>query len=395
MRIGLVHPYAWPEVRRGAERYVEDLATHLAAQGHDVCVVAGTGDRPEEWRRPDGVAVVRLPHRHGRGAWRLGLSEVELFGLSALPWLRRRPLDVVHAMVPSAAVAGRLAGRPTLYTVLGHPSADQLPERFAPRRLLAAAVRRSTATAALSRASAEALGHSLGHQALVLPPGIRLCRFPPELSPRSGPPVVLFSASLADPRKRAPLALEAFTLFRRRHPGARLVLSGPGEPAELLSGVDDATRAAVETPGVGVPDEIPGRYRRATVTFLPAAREAFGLCLVESLACGTPVVCTDEGGMAELVDPTVGRVAAASPAALAVALEEAVHLAAQPSTPARCAGRARRWDWETVVGPAHVEIYRALAAGRTPGPSSLGSGEVIVPTAVPASRTTVHSTPNS
>ncbi len=77
------------------------------------------------------------------------------------------------------------------------------------------------------------------------------------------------------------------------------------------------------------------------MTVLPAEHEAFGLALIESMASGTPAVCTPTGGMPELVDDTVGCVASASTAtALSQAMCQAVHLAAEPMTPARCVERA-------------------------------------------------------
>jgi glycosyltransferase involved in cell wall biosynthesis len=101
------------------------------------------------------------------------------------------------------------------------------------------------------------------------------------------------------------------------------------------------------------------------VTVLPAEHEAFGLALVESLASGTPAVCTPAGGMPELIDDTVGCVASGStPTALGQALCEAVNLAADPKTPTRCVERASRWDWESAVGPAHENVYADLVARR-------------------------------
>lgn len=365
MKIALVHPYPWPEVRRGAERYVEDLCKFLAAVGHEVIVVTGTGGEPSEQRRADGALAVRRHRRRVRGAHRLGMGEVETFGLDALAPLRRLRPDVVHAMVPSAALAGRAARRPTIYTVLGHPTADQLPERPVPRRLFTSAVRRATAVAVLSHASALALAGSVGRRAIVLPPGIRSDQFPLDPSPRTGPPRVLFSASLDDPRKHARLAVEAFALFHTRHPDARLVLSGQGHAAPALAGMAEAARDAVDVAGPGRPDEVPQRYRQATVTLLPAEHEAFGLVLVESLSSGTPVVCTPAGGMPEIVEADVGRVARSWAASdLATALEEAAELAAHPATPARCAARVRRFDWDEQVGPDHLAVYERLVARR-------------------------------
>jgi len=69
--------------------------------------------------------------------------------------------------------------------------------------------------------------------------------------------------------------------------------------------------------------------------------------------------------MPEIVHPSVGRVAREATAeALCEALEAAAALAAEPSTPARCREHAKRWDWETVVGPAHLEAYDAVRRRR-------------------------------
>ena len=55
---------------------------------------------------------------------RRGYGEAETFGARALPTLLRvRGFDLVHAFTPTAAIAARLAGHRTLYTVLGHPVA--------------------------------------------------------------------------------------------------------------------------------------------------------------------------------------------------------------------------------------------------------------------------------
>lgn len=368
MRVALVHPYPWPEVRRGAERYLDDLAWYLAGRGHQVTVVTGTHERPCVQTRSEGLSVHYRSHVRFRGAERLRLTEVETFGLAALPVLLRRRADVVHAFTPSGALAGRGAGRPTVYTVLGHPEAGQLPADPLPRRLFLRAVRAATVTACLSRASAAALADATGQPSVVLPPGVRTAAFAPELEARRGAARLLFAASLADPRKRVDIALDALDAVLDREPSSVLVLSGAGEPGPALAAAaarGDRVRRAVEVAGPGRPADVPGRYRSSTVTLLPAEHEAFGLALVESLACGTPVVCTPSGGMPEIVGGhPVGRVAGACEGrAVAEAVRAALSLARRPGTPARCVDRARRWDWESEVGPAHEQLYRAVADG--------------------------------
>ena len=49
-------------------------------------------------------------------------------------------------------------------------------------------------------------------------------------------------------------------------------------------------------------EEIALHYNSALVTVLPSRTETMGLVLLESMACGTPVICTNIGGMPEIVE---------------------------------------------------------------------------------------------
>jgi glycosyltransferase involved in cell wall biosynthesis len=106
--------------------------------------------------------------------------------------------------------------------------------------------------------------------------------------------------------------------------------------------VDPAVRAA---PGVRVVDPGADRdalvqlYRQAWVTVLPAFREAFGLVVVESLACGTPVVGMRDGGaVPKLLGPD-GFVADPTPDALARTLLDALDPKPDPTACRRIAER--------------------------------------------------------
>ncbi|MGH9306809.1 MAG: glycosyltransferase family 4 protein [Acidimicrobiales bacterium] len=371
-RIAIVHPFPWPEVRRGAERYLDDLSTYLVGAGHEVVIITGTDGPSRKEQNPNGSSVSFRHHLRSGPMARVGITKVETFGLQALAGLLRERADVVHAFTPSAAIAGRLARRPTLYTVLGHPTSEQLPDAFLPRGLITRAVRMATVTAVLSRASAAALESSLGVKAVVLPPGVRLGQFPPEFEPRTGPPRILFSASLDDRRKRADLAVAVLARVLDHHRDVRLLLSGQGDAGWVIDAaarLGSTVASAVEVLGPGQTGDVPQRYRLATITLLPSEHEAFGLVLLESLASGTPVVCSPAGGMPEIVTDSVGCVAeSARPESLAEAVIKAIALAALSQTPGRCVERSRRWAWETTVGPAHQLLYADMANG--------GKGEI-------------------
>lgn len=368
LHIALVHPFSWPEVRRGGERYLADLTWYLSGAGHRVEVITGTTGAPGT-AVENGATVHRLGHLSSVRLARRGYREAETFGARVLPTLlRRRGFDLVHAFTPTAAVAARLAGHRTLYTVLGHPAPDLVASLPREARLMRRAIRSATMVAALSAASAAATEASFGRRAEVLPPGVIIDRFPLAAGPRTGPARILFPAFASNPEKGLGTLVEAFAQLLAEEPDARLVLAGPGDPGWAFERLGDraaAVRAATEFAGVGLIEDLPSRYGASTVTALPSTNEAFGLILVESLACGTPAVCGADGGMPEIIDrPEVGRTAAFGDAAsLARALGETIQLAREPATAARCREHALRWGWKERVGPLHEEIYAALARG--------------------------------
>lgn len=374
LRVGLVHPYLWPAVRRGGERYLADLADYLVNAGHDLHVITGGDQRGIE--HIDGYTVYRRPL--WRGPARIGRrpTEVDLFGAPAYPTLRRARLDVVHALVPSAALAARLAGQRVVYTLLGHPSSEQLQQRPGGARLLRSAVRYTQAVTALSTSAASASCELFGHRPTVLPPGVRLDRFALDDRPRTGPPRVLYASDLGTQRKGLDVLLAAVARLVPDEPGMRLLLAGPGDPSWAFERLPAAQRSVVAevttVATAGSHEELTRYYRTASAVALPARDEAFGLVLVESLACGTPAVCCTGSGMSDIVtDDAVGRaVTYGDVAALAGALAATFGLAAEHGTPIACRRTATRFGWTEAVGPAHVQLYHQLR--RRPGRSRLG-----------------------
>jgi D-inositol-3-phosphate glycosyltransferase len=79
---------------------------------------------------------------------------------------------------------------------------------------------------------------------------------------------------------------------------------GP-EQAELARLQDLARRLGIEriVQFVGAVDQprLPLYYRAADVTVMPSSYESFGLVAAESMACGTPVVASQVGGLRSLV----------------------------------------------------------------------------------------------
>ncbi|MDQ6749228.1 MAG: glycosyltransferase family 4 protein [Actinomycetota bacterium] len=370
LRVAILNPCYWPEVRRGSERFLTDLADGLIARGHAPRLITSHRGWPKRSVQ-GGLTIVRhWRPPQGRLRRRGFPTYVAHAPLSYLSLLAGND-DVAHALYPIDALAGarwsERTGRPSIYSAMGLPTRSWL---VGSRYLSQATMRAATANTAfvvLSRAAAEAYERLTGLAARVIHPGVDLDAFAPG-GERAQAPTFMCAASVEEPRKRVGLLLEAFQSVRRQRPDARLVLS---RPRDLT-----AVRDLGDTPGVVLEDlddrtALADAYRRAWVSVLPSYAEAFGLVLVEALACGTPVVGTAAGAIPEVIDrPEIGRRFddADQPAAsLAEALLEALELAEEPGTAAACRARAADFSLERCV-TAYEALYRSLVQGSDEAP---------------------------
>jgi phosphatidylinositol alpha-mannosyltransferase len=354
LRIAFTHEFSWPLVRRGGERYMHELAASLARRGHDVTIVAGS--RFPSVRTEDGVRVIRLL----RGTATEARTPRAFYGaLRAI--LTAGRFDVVHSLGPSDAAVSIRAKKPhrrraTVHTDLGNPTREWWSGRPNEDDFLEV-VRSIDVYGCLSRFSMATLEREFGRRGVLTPGGVRLDTFRP-VCERDAVPTLLYSGILTEPRKGLATLLRAMPIVHRTHPGVRLLLSGSGDPTEILGSAAPTVRDHVEVLPLGTIADQPLRYSRAWATVLPSRWESFGLVLVESLACGTPIVAGNSAALPELVSPGVGVLAEPEDAvSVADACVEALDLAANIATRDACRDAARRHDWDTSVTPLTEGVY--------------------------------------
>lgn len=118
-------------------------------------------------------------------------------------------------------------------------------------------------------------------------------------------PIVLYVGS-EQPRKNVPTIVQAFAKLKERRPDALFIKVGQaGLPAgrqELLQIIDKYNlRAATR-----IINEVSARrlnelYNAADVFMYPSSHEGFGMPVLEAMAAGTPVVCSNATSLPEVV----------------------------------------------------------------------------------------------
>ena len=146
----------------------------------------------------------------------------------------------------------------------------------------------------------------------VIPGGVDTNRFQPNLSPQQARQQlhwpqdrqIIFSPRRLVRRMGIDNLLSAVAKIKSKISEVWLAVAGKGLLREELEAQAKALALDEYVKFLGfLPDEyLPVAYQAADLTVIPSqSLEGFGLVLLESLACGTPVMCTPVGGMPEIL----------------------------------------------------------------------------------------------
>ena len=188
----------------------------------------------------------------------------------------------------------------------------------------------------------------------------------PQLAQRT---IVLFLARL-DPKKGFDLLLPAFAQAHAQRPDLALIIVGDGDPAYVASLRAEAVRIGVAEhvvwAGFLAGDAKLAALADADLFVLPSYSENFGNAVVEALACGLPVVISDQVGVQQEVSAAkAGLVVPCQVADLAAAI---VQLAADPALRQAMGARGRhlakeRFSPQAVTAQLQ-DLYAALIASQ-------------------------------
>jgi len=352
-----------------------------------------------EWARARGDAVAYLAHPPSQGGtqqltgvtWiprtrRTALQRVLRTGSIAGAWRIRRaaaPLiaaaDVVHVhsnglLAEVGAGLARAMDKPVVLTLYGTEIWHYRPKRFGPD-LFTRAYRGADAVTFYSRRLMERageLGLQRPHCHVIYPAVSASFAFHDGQAQRDERKALGIGAAnlLVNVKRLHPLAgqrylLEAMPEILRAHPDTQLAICGTGALLPDLQAVARSAGVERRVTFTGLIDNaLVARYCAAADLFvLPSLLEALPTVAVEALACGTPVISSDNPGGVELngvfgddVRVVPKENAGALGAAIAGALSERRRTAAatQQTIERRCRADA--------VAQQYWDVYAAVTA---------------------------------
>lgn len=314
MHLGLDASRATLARRTGTESYAFHLIRALLAHntGHHITLYFRTPPAPGQFQAGE-ARVIPFPRlwTHVRLAW-------ELFTRTPRPEVLFIPAHVVPLVCPVPAVV-------TVHD-LGYrlfPNAHPLRQRW----YLELSTRYSAHAAAHVLADSQATRRDLIRfygvpeaKITVVYPGrdevLRRTDPAPVRAKYQLPERYLLHVGTLQPRKNLIRLIEAVG-----GQGSMISLVLAGRAGWLSEPIVRAVRAANVRWLEYVPDEdLAGLYSGATAFVFPSLYEGFGFPLLEAMACGTPVICSDTSSLPEVAGEAAVRVDPQDTAALAAAI---------------------------------------------------------------------------
>lgn len=162
-----------------------------------------------------------------------------------------------------------------------------------------------------------------------------------------------------EPRKNLGRLLEAWRRVQTQVEGLSLVLAGGSHHVFRDAGLDELTHG-VHLAGYVDDDLLPAIYSGARAFVYPSLYEGFGLPILEAMACGTPVICSNTTALPETAGDAARLVDPLAPESIAEGILEVVRSEAwQRDLRQRGLARARQFTWDRTAEETWHSLTRA------------------------------------
>jgi glycosyltransferase involved in cell wall biosynthesis len=181
----------------------------------------------------------------------------------------------------------------------------------------------------------------------------------------------LLFVSTIEPRKNVVGVLRAFELLAQwGYPGRLVIVGGWGWRTENIRNEleNSPVRDRIVHLDYVERERMAAVYRQARALLFPSWLEGFGLPVLESMACGTPVVTSGRSAMPEVAGPAGVYVDPESAHGIATGASSLLEDADHCERLTRLGrDRARRFSWDAAAA-ATTMVFRRAAGSRVNGP---------------------------
>lgn len=369
--------------------FVENRLRHLVASAQ----VQSRVIAPVPWfpfshaRFGDYARYAKVPkeeQRHGIVITHPRYPLIPKIGMSLTPWFMAQAFlaelkggtnsddfDLIdaHYFYPdgvAAAIVAKRLNKPLVITARG-TDLNLIPQYYAPRKMILWAARQAAGLITVCQALKDVLV-DLGvaaERVTVLRNGVDLAQFHPpkereELRRQLGlTGTILLSVGHLIERKGHDLAIRALADL----PNTRLLIAGEGPERDSLTSIvnERGLSHRVQFLGAVSQERLRDYYGAADILILGSSREGWANVLLESMACGTPVVASNVWGTPEVVAaPEAGvLMASRSPEVLAQAAKGLLQ-----AYPDRAATRryAERFSWDATT-QGQLDLFSKILKG--------------------------------
>lgn len=371
-RIGIVCPYSWTAMG-GVQVHIRDYTAELLRRGHHVSVLAPADE--DQGDLPDYLVSagkpVMVPYN--------GSVAPLLFGpVSASRtrrWVTEGEFDVVHVHEPYSPSVGLVATWASDTPLVGtwHAAIPRSRAITAFYGVLMPSLEKISARIAVSEEARRTLVEHLGGDPVLIPNGLNVAPYAqaegkPEW--RSEDLTVCFLGRIDEPRKGLPVLLRAWPQVLKEHPGARLLVAGPGNAAAAAALLPAEARNSVEFLGRISDADKEAMLATSDIYVGPhLGGESFGIVLVEAMAAGAVVVASNLAAFrAVLEDGRLGVLFAVgdSDELARTLLELARDVDRRAELTARSREAAWKYDWSTVTDEV-LGVYDLVVPERKSG----------------------------
>lgn len=384
MRIGLDARWIFPEIT-GIGSYTQELIRHLSAT-----------DSQNEY-----ILFFQHEHVRERTAAYAHLDQAPNFSSQLIPYgpfsprnqislpavIRKQRLDIYHStnfMIPFLAFPrnrrGRTACAVTIHDLIPLMYPEHTPHalktRYHPvyRWVMRQVGRRADLIITVSDSSRNdilrhmAIPDGEAHRVVAIHEGVADQYEPVEL-PARDEKTILYVGRM-DPYKNVPGLLRVFArVIKDAHSPVRLKIIGPRDSRypEVQQTIErEHLQAHIDWPGYVSGEAILKAYQEADLFVLPSLYEGFGLPVLEAMACGTPVVCSNRASLPEVAGDAAVLVDPENEEALKDAmLSVLAHPARAAALRIKGLNRAAHFSWERTAKET-VRAYEQLHSAHTP-----------------------------